>query len=114
MVKVTACLGSAAVLLALAGCTRPDDLVVPPVTSPPQAVEMSVSLYHCGFNPITHQGRTWEASPEPFDNMNKPASWRGHGTVTEVSPSRLLYRDDSGVEVTFLPEAEVPPPGPCA
>lgn len=37
----------------------------------------------------------------PFDNTNKPARWRGHGTVTEASPTRLLYRDDSGIEVLY-------------
>ena len=73
-----------------------------------------MTLYHCGFDPITYVGRTWEASPEPFDGENKPASWRGHGTITEVGPTRLRYRDDSGVEVTYLPDAQVPPRGVCA
>ncbi|HEY0240217.1 MAG TPA: hypothetical protein VGC37_16400 [Friedmanniella sp.] len=69
-----------------------------------------MTLYHCGFDPITYRRKKWEASPEPFDDENKPASWRGHGTLTEVTPARLLYRDDSGVEVTYLPDADVPPP----
>ena len=75
-----------------------------------------MTLYHCGLNPISFRGRKWEAGPAMlFDDTDKPAGWRGHGTVTEVGPARLLYRDDSGVEVTYLPDAEVvPPPDHCA
>ena len=75
---------------------------------------MSVTLYHCGFNPITYQGKKWEATFEPFDDENKPASWRGHGTISEIGPTRLLYQDDSGVKVTYVPDAEVPPVTNCA
>lgn len=114
MLKLSGWIGTVAAVLALVGCTGPDDVLPPPVPPTPQAVEMSVTLYHCGLNPITYQGMKWEVpDPAPFDNLNYPARWRGHGVVTEVSPTRLLYRDDSGVEVLYLPDAEVPPAG-CA
>lgn len=113
MLKLSVCIGAAAVLVAVVGCAGPDD--PPPVPPTPQAVEMSVTLYHCGLDPISYQGRTWEAGPATlFDNTNKPAEWQGHGTITEISPTRLLYRDDSDIEVTYLPDAEVPPKGTCA
>ena len=115
MLKLSAYTGTAAMLLAVAGCTRPSDPLPPPVPVSPQAVELSVTLYHCGLNPIIFKGKTWEAGPATlFDNTNKPAEWRGHGTITEISPTRLLYRDDSDIGVTYLPDAEVPPKGTCA
>ena len=56
-----------------------------------------------------------EAGPATlFDNTNKPSEWRGHGSITEISPTQLLYRDDSDIEVTYLPDAEVPAKGVCA
>lgn len=109
--KVSASVGTAAVFLALVGCTTSDP--VPPTPSTTPAVEMSVTLFHCGLRPITYQGKVWEdpSFPEAFNDMSAPSNWRGRGTVTEVNATRLLYRDESGVEVTFVPDADVPDRG---
>lgn len=115
MQKPGGCIGAVAVLLALAGCAEPDVPLPPAAPTTVQAVPMSVTLHHCGLNPISYRDQTWEAGPATlFDNTNKPYEWRGRGTVTEISSTELLYRDESGIEVTFLPDAEVPPKGPCA
>ena len=115
MLKLAPCIGIVAALLALAGCASPDVPPPPPAPPTPQAVEMSVTLNHCGVDPLSYQGKKWEAGAATlFDNTNKPSVWRGHGTLTEVGPTRLLYRDDSDIEMTFLPDAEVPPKGVCA
>lgn len=80
----------------------------------PAEDSVQVELYHCGFEPLAYRGKIWEVpEPEPFDSTNAPASWKGKGTVTTVTETRLLYRDESGVEVAFVPDDGVPPP-PCA
>ena len=89
------------------GCTQRTSEV-------PVGGSVKVELYHCGFEPLAYRGKIWEvAPPEPFDATNAPASWKGTGTVTTVTETRLLYRDESGVEVEFVPDDGVPPP-PCA
>jgi hypothetical protein len=115
MVTLSTRIGVAAVLLGLAGCAKPNVPHPPPVPPTLQAAPMTVTLHHCGLNPISYRGQTWEAGPATlFDATNKPDEWQGYGTVTELSSTRLLYRDESDIEATFLPDAEVPPQGTCA
>lgn len=65
---------------------------------------MTVSLYHCGLDPLTFDGRVWDAGPATlFDQTNVPQEWVGSGTVTRTTPSELVYLDDSGIEVRFVP-----------
>lgn len=75
------------------------------------ARSVQVDLYHCGFLPLSYQGRIWEVpSPPPFDDTNAPSTWQGRGVVTQVTDSRLVFRDESGVEVVFVPDDGIPPP----
>ena len=61
MSKLPACMGTVALLIALVGCAKGDGPLLPPVPPTPQTMEMSVTLYHCGFHPITYHAKKWEA-----------------------------------------------------
>lgn len=64
-----------------------------------------VSVYHCGLNPLAFDGQIWEAGPATlFDQTNAPQEWIGSGTVTHSTSSELVYRDDAGIEVRFVPK----------
>lgn len=79
---------------------------------PPGTAE--VALWHCGIEPITYEGRTWEVpdGEEPFDGTNAPASFAGRGEVERVGPDELRYTDESGMELRFVPDDGVE--RPCA
>ena len=74
-----------------------------------------VTLWHCGIEPLDHDGRTWEVplGQQPFDATNAPEKFLGTGTVAPDGPGALLYTDDSGIELRFEPEDTEPDP-PCA
>lgn len=107
-------------LMSAAGCTNQptEPPQIPPTVSPPhqsttpqpRPQRVSLKLLHCGPELLEYAGETWEAQrPPPFDATNAPAKWRGTGAVSLRGTSELIYRDDSGIELTFLPEAQVPP-----
>lgn len=86
----------------------------PTATSRPLQTSVTVSLYHCGFDPFKHNGQTWEVPhPPPFDGTTAPQNWKGTGTVILLTADHLRYRDDSGIEVDFVPDDGKAPPA-CA
>jgi hypothetical protein len=42
-----------------------------------------------------------------------PGDFSGHGTATVEGDDTLVYIDDLGFRLVFVPEEDVPPPGPC-
>ena len=46
----------------------------------------------------------------PFDGTNAPDTWRGRGTAVTPRPDLLVYTDDSGILVEFVPSDAVPDP----
>jgi hypothetical protein len=82
-------------------------------TSRPVQTSVTVSLNHCGFDPLKHHGQTWEVPHPPFDGTNAPRSWNGTGTVILLTADQLRYRDTSGIEVGFVPD-DGKAPSPCA
>ncbi len=72
-----------------------------------------ITTWHCGINPTTFAGRTWEVPwPTPFDGTNAPRpfndpppgeAFTGHGSMELVAEDRAVYTDDGGVRLTFLP-----------
>jgi hypothetical protein len=74
------------------------------VEAPTDRVE--VGLWHCGIDAITFEDRRWEVpdDEQPFDGTNAPESFAGRGQVERVSPEELRYRDDSGIELRFIPD----------
>lgn len=125
--------GSAGVLLglsALAGCTAPSpaeptpttptastnprstpSTSVPVLPTQPPVERIQVSLYHCGFRPLSYDGKTWEVpEPTPFDATNAPEAWKGTGTITSITETSLEYLDDSGIEVGFVADDDGPLP----
>ena len=82
---------------------------------------VTVTLWHCGVEPVTVDGRTWEVpesesvdgSPDlPLDATNTPLDWLGTGTVT-VRGDAMTYTDGGGEVVEFVPDDGRPPP-PCS
>lgn len=54
---------------------------------------------------LSFGGQVWEAGPATlFDQTNAPQEWVGRGTVSRATPSELDYRDDSGIDVRFVPK----------
>ena len=87
---------------------------VPTGTSRPVETPVTVSLSHCDFAPLQHDGQTWEVShPPPFDGTTAPDAWKGTGTVILLTADLLRYRDSSGIEVDFVPD-DGKAPSPCA
>ena len=82
-------------------------------TSRPVRNSVTVSLTHCGFDPIKHNGQTWEVPHPPFDGTTAPDTWNGKGTVILLTVDQLRYRDSSGIEVDFVPD-DGKAPSPCA
>jgi hypothetical protein len=83
-----------------AGCVSGCESAPPPEDAP----RVVVSLGHCGVDPLTFDGQVWEAGPATlFDQTNAPTEWVGSGVVTRPTPSELVFRDDSGIEVRFAP-----------
>lgn len=63
----------------------------------------TVELDHCGFKPLDVDGKLWEVVAPPFDATNAPDQWQGRGEIVALDSSRLIFGDDSGLEVTFTP-----------
>ncbi len=87
----------------LAACGSTDD---------PNSVE--VVLWHCGVEPVTVDGRLWEAVPRMVDGMgvdatNPPEDWVGRGTVV-VADGQMTYTDQGGEVIDFVPDDGIPPP----
>ncbi len=83
---------------------------MPPLTEWLQPNSHVVTLYHCGVNPTKFDGRTWAVPEEqvPFDELDAPASFVGRGTMAKVQDDKALYEDESGIEIVFRPENQVP------
>jgi hypothetical protein len=106
-----------AVVLAGAGCTagtggRQDAAAAPASTaarssaSPvptPQPFAYALST-HCGVDEM-RIGSTYFAADHPLTAEHRaPAGWDNpeqHGTMTLLSPTRAVFRDDRGHEVSF-------------
>lgn len=107
---------AAAVLCGIAGCgtERTIGAATPtPTESSVTSVRISLSLFHCGINPVTVDGRVWRANPddELLSATNEPETWVGSGTAV-IDGDRLIYTDDGGIMVPFEPDDGTPPP-PC-
>jgi hypothetical protein len=64
-----------------------------------------VGRYHCGFERIWFEGRSWEVPEEtdPYAGL-RPPGWVGRGTVEPAAEGESLhYVDESGVTLTFVP-----------
>jgi hypothetical protein len=94
-----------ALVLAAVACTN---------RSRPPVHNVTITLWHCGFEPLSFDGQQWLPKPGPgrFDETNRPTSWVGRGTVTRKSNTELLYVDRSGVKVPMAPDDGVR--GVCA
>lgn len=83
-------------------------------SSSPADSTVKVSLTHCGVAPLQHRDRTWEVpDPPPFDGTNVPEAWTGSGTIVQLTPAQLRYRDSSGIKINFVPDDGIAP-SPCA
>ena len=80
---------------------RPD---VPPVSGPAR-----VELWHCGVRLLGYPEDMWELRHPPFDATNAPESFTGHGRASVPRTDRLVYVDDGGQRLVFVPGREVPP-----
>jgi hypothetical protein len=123
------------VLLVAVGCGADDDetlaaeapldtsasVEAPSVEQPEDGIALSVTLLHCGVEPVTVDGRDWEVPgtetvdghPDlPLDSTNTPADWVGSGTAV-VRDDAMTYTDEGGEVVGFVPD-DGRPPGPCA
>lgn len=110
MPALTSAAGLGSVVLSfvtLTGCAA--QLQEEQPTQPP-ATRVQVSLYHCGFDPLVHNGKTWEIPEPPFDATNAPEDWAGTGTITSMTERTLVFIDDSGIKVTFVPDDGSPLP----
>lgn len=67
---------------------------------------VTVTLYHCGVNPLRYEGRDWEVpdAEQPFDATNAPPSFVGEGTIEQISADELRYTDASGLTLRFVPD----------
>ena len=85
------------------------------------SIALSVTLWHCGVEPVTADGRLWEVPrtervdgfPDlPLDATNTPSDWVGSGMAV-VRDDQMIYTDEGGEVVEFTPD-DGQPPGPCA
>jgi hypothetical protein len=83
---------------------------LPAATASPSPRSVTVTLYHCGIDPLKYNGQTWEVPNPPFDATNRPQTWRGTGKVIALTTEHLRFRDDSGIVVEFVPDDGKPPP----
>jgi hypothetical protein len=106
--------GALLAAVALSGCggtaSSAPKSAAPTATATPRQTTVTVSLYHCGINPLHYDGQTWKVPIAPFDETIYPAGWKGTGTVVKVTPTQVSYRDDSGVAVVFVPDDGTPAP----
>jgi hypothetical protein len=92
--------------------------LVPAATSSDPAepgVPVEVTLWHCGIDTLTFEGQEWEVpnDDEPFDGTNAPAWFAGRGTIVRSDDgTHLVYTDETGFALTFVPDDGVEPP--CA
>jgi hypothetical protein len=93
----------------------------PAADHPDDGIALSVTLWHCGVEPVTVEDRLWEVpdtetvdgDPDsPLDATNTPAGWVGSGTAV-VRGDAMTYTDEGGEVVEFVPD-DGQPPGPCA
>lgn len=93
----------------------------PPTDDRDDRIAVSVTLWHCGVEPVTADGRLWEVPstehvdgfPDlPLDATNTPSDWVGSGSAV-VQGDEMTYTDDGGEVVEFAPD-DGHPPGPCA
>ncbi|MBA3982539.1 MAG: hypothetical protein H0X61_03265 [Acidimicrobiia bacterium] len=77
-----------------------------PGTTAAELDRVEISLWHCGIEPIRHDRELWEVpdGEEPFDGTNVPNSVALSGTIERVSADELLYVDDSGISLQFVPD----------
>jgi hypothetical protein len=85
------------------------------------SIAVSVTLWHCGVEPVTADGRLWEVprtehvdgSPDlPLDATNTPSDWVGSGSAV-IQGEEMIYTDEGGEIVEFVPDDGLPP-DPCA
>ena len=84
------------------------------------SIALSVTLWHCGVEQVTADGRLWEVPraesvdgfPDlPLDATNTPSDWVGSG-IAVVQGDEMIYTDEGGEVVEFAPD-DGQPPGPC-
>lgn len=84
--------------------------------APPRHGKAHAVLWHCGIRLQGYPKNMWEMERPPFDATNAPASFTGTGTVRVVdgdgaldNADRLVYRDNGGQRLVFVPGRLVPP-----
>ena len=72
-----------------------------------------VLLHHCGVQPVTYGGRSWEVEAPPFDQGNAPDSFSGFGEFSQQGET-LTFTDRDGARLTFVVDDGTPDPYTCA
>ncbi len=82
---------------------------------PPRQAEAHVSLWDCGIRLQGYPRNMWKMERPPFDATNAPDSFTGTGTVRVIdgggaldNADRLVYRDNGGQRLVFVPGRLVP------
>ncbi|MEP6666357.1 MAG: hypothetical protein ABJA81_07925 [Nocardioidaceae bacterium] len=67
-----------------------------------------VTLYHCGVNPVTYDGRSWKVPHPKFDLTNFPDTFSGQGHFKLRGENTLVFTDEKGAKLVFKPAKQVP------
>ena len=78
----------------------------------PAAPGQQVVLYHCGVQPVTYEGRSWEVEEPPFDPTNAPDSFSDFGEF-ERKGDTLTFDDREGARLDFVINDGTPNPFNC-
>ena len=94
---------------------RPEPKAVTSV-APPLGSRQRVRLWHCGARLRGYPRDMWELRDPRFDSTNAPDSFTGTGLGRVVDgpgegddKDRLVYHDDGGQRLVFVPGRLVPP-----
>ena len=79
---------------------------------PPGVPGQQVVLHHCGVQPVTFKGRSWEVEEPPFDQTNAPDSFSGFGQF-DRNGDTLTFDDREGARLTFVVNDGTPNPYNC-
>ena len=75
--------------------------------------EPQVRLHHCGVQPVSFDGESWEVEAPPFDEGSAPDSFSGFGEF-QRSGDNLTYEDREGARLNFSINDGTPNPYNCS
>ena len=79
---------------------------------PPNVPGQQVVLHHCGVQPVTFEGRSWEVEEPRFDQRNAPDSFSGFGQF-DRNGDTLTFDDREGARLAFVVNDGTPNPYNC-